>query len=478
MTRRPRRIILPCLIATAILACTLTPKATSANDADIDSIVAEDYEAELCGWGTHDSTPLEPETTCNYWQRRSHATRTSISFDESLATVAAAACAGAGVSIEQFVEPFAMVGPTVEKSLQSVQQFQNWWSAATAEAQAGDEADTAVSNIPSEDIGSGFQTSHVPVVDFDGEIPRASEIPGADPWPETLAAIEAQISQTFASPVDNASDFSDEPLAITFDSADVQQQLETLAAEEPVDASGFDTAAYGPSILLSDVPAGAATVGSSAMVFSMSEAYQPYDLAIRDLHAGGVLSMSKRPFCIRARVELPEFDLAFDRPDVPVAPAAAAGVERDADADSDFVVSGSADCVLDDWLWRASLALEEGGPVRKRLRPELAGQQIAALVVKHDQVARGIVDRLAALWPKADPPQPTAGALLLARAEALELSEQPQAGDAAFDAEQLAEVTAKLRDWVSAVETAASRWLPRLAQLPRNLTSLGPTSRR
>ena len=72
--------------------------------------IESEYVEELCGWGTHDSGPIR--------------SRTSASFESSLASVAATACASAGISFEQIVEPFAMVGPHVSDSMERVKEFQ------------------------------------------------------------------------------------------------------------------------------------------------------------------------------------------------------------------------------------------------------------------------------------------------------------------------------------------------------------------
>ncbi len=54
------------------------------------------------------------------------------SMDMSITAIAAAALASAGVSVEQIVEPFAMVGPYLDNSLEMVKDFQGWWETALA----------------------------------------------------------------------------------------------------------------------------------------------------------------------------------------------------------------------------------------------------------------------------------------------------------------------------------------------------------
>jgi hypothetical protein len=78
---------------------------------------------ELCGWvdvGTHDSETV-PTPAAQPSQPES---------DTTVAAIASAACASAGVSVQQIVEPFAMVGPYLDQSLQSVERFGRWWKDA------------------------------------------------------------------------------------------------------------------------------------------------------------------------------------------------------------------------------------------------------------------------------------------------------------------------------------------------------------
>ena len=230
------------------------------------------------------------------------------------------------------------------------------------------------------------------------------------------------------------------------------------------------------------------------MIFSIEEAYLPYDLAVRDYQADSLFSLAKRPFCIRARIELPEFDLAIDNvqpaePGDDVQPAE----PNDVVANSDFVISGSADCLLDDWMWRTTLALEPEGSIRKWLQPELVGQQLAVAMAKHDQVVFGLAERLASWWPESPQPAGDAGAQLLARAGAIESLGQQQNADshnadandhdalANEDAQQLVQAAAAIKQWVDTIEVAAatlkSRWLPRLARVSPN-EDLPASSRR
>ncbi len=496
MTRRPVRFLLSCFFAAAFSANILTTADTFADDTELDSIVAQEYEAELCGWGTHDSTPLDVTVKENQSSPTDSEAKT---FDSSLASIAAAAYAKTRVSVKQIVEPFAAVGPKISDSIKQVKAFQQWCVSAVERQVSTPAADPVVEPVVIENDVRSLWISHVPIVDFDG--PSLVNV-----WAEQLNLARSRDTLL----IDNTQDDNDaNPILDLRDDHSLQAEVddEKIQAEfseivvDPLDGIGAD-AAYGPSIL-EEIPAdeigvasqqeqnsgdspslasnelpASRTVGSSPMIFLMEEAYSPYDLAVRDLYASGVLSIAKRPFCIRARMDLPEHDLAFDQPEETTA------VKRDEiesqvvdQVEPEFVMSGSADCLLDDWVWRATLALEEGGAVRKWVRPEVVGRQVAALVAKHNRIAFGLADRLANVWPKSEQPEATAGALLLARAGAVEAGEDRQNAAAldADDTRQLAQAAATLKEWFSAAATMKSRWLPRLAEV---VPTTGKTSRR
>jgi hypothetical protein len=484
MIRRCHRFTWSCLIAVAALSASTLVSSRSLADDDFDSIVANDYEAELCGWATHDSCPFAvSEVSTEPTPADTTTPRPLANLDESLAALATAACASAGVSVEQIVEPFAMVGPHFQQSLQSVKNFQQWWENAAEQTNETSAVDPVVDEATNSGVPTA-QVNHVPIVDFAGEL--ADDEPEAENLAsvvETSAADAIEIAEVAEYPLSFEDDHCWMDHNWWLDQANddkIRGELAELAAKEPVDVLDNFDGAFGPSVLVESVEELATTiaaessmVGSSAMIFSLDEEYLPYDLAVRDYQAESLFSLAKRPFCIRARIELPEFDLAIDT-DQPAEPIEQA-------ADSDFVFAGSADCLLDDWMWRATLALEPGGSVRKWLRAELAGQQLAALLAKRVQLADEMAGQLASWWPESPQhPAGEAGAQLLARAGAVEAIDQESIADsqdadanptealANDDAEQLVQAAAAIKQWVNSIEAAAatwkSRWLPRLAQ--------------
>ncbi len=116
-----------------------TYSATSATPCDFEL----DGTEELCGWGddcplgTHDSSVLPTPAGLAIIPPAPVASPAAAStslLNKSVSAIATAAFASAGVSVEQIVEPFAMVGPYLDDSLQMVQDFQAWWETAQAEA--------------------------------------------------------------------------------------------------------------------------------------------------------------------------------------------------------------------------------------------------------------------------------------------------------------------------------------------------------
>ena len=133
-----RRVALRYLLT---FAATLAPILAGAGDFDcgseiVPSAVAStscDFELdgteELCGWGdycplaTHDSGVLPTPTAAAILPPAPTASipaASRSSLDTSVTAIATAALASAGVSVEQIVEPFAMVGPCLDNSLEMV----------------------------------------------------------------------------------------------------------------------------------------------------------------------------------------------------------------------------------------------------------------------------------------------------------------------------------------------------------------------
>ncbi len=382
------------------------------------AVIERECEQELCGWATHDSCPIAVTRV---------ATRTSSSFDTSIAAAAATACASVGISVEQIVEPFAMVGPQVVNSYQKVKQFQDWWRKTTetsieAQQQDDDVADEIAQSVPE---------SQDPVIKAD---------PGMIADREALAG-------------DGETDRRQ---------VELQSRINTLAKEEPIDIS-----LYGPSVLVVEEEvsderppapvnisdAALSQVGASAVIVSIEESYLPYDLSANDLRLWSVFPLVTEPFCIRSRFESETVSPRWDQRDDAVArepsavatepsavatePSAsdsgdlatvepAAASDSNPDDQSTLTTLGSADCLLDELIWNLDLALDRDSALQRWFTPRIYGQYLATFVIGSGRVAESAAARLAIVWPRSPEKKrlqkQTAGDQLLARAGAIEAS--------------------------------------------------------
>jgi hypothetical protein len=378
------------------------------------------YEEDLCGWATHDSCYVfDPEVAVPYPRI---ATRTSCSFDQSIAAAAATACATAGISVEQIVEPFAMVGPHVSDSMKRVKEFQQWWQKMIAEAQNVQPATPGPP--PESSISEGS--------------PKA-----LDTWREFGESIvERAVEPPFV----------------------VEEHIDRLALEEPVDVDP-----WGGSVLVADdsefylplpdppsIPdASVAQVGASPVIVSIDDTYWPYDLSARDLRVWSVFPLVTEPFCIRGRHDTQlssdswaDLDQATTERIIELSTEESVDTPLVADQPADVVyeaplIEGSADCLLDELVWQVTCAFDEHQDLKVWLRPHGIGQQIAEIAIRASRVAGTATERIAGLWPDAPPvveaKPATAGQQLLARAGAIEAAEPLAEADVAVPAASIAE---------------------------------------
>ncbi len=376
---------------------------------------ADDQEEELCGWATHDSCPIAAETI---------ASRTLAAFDRSIATAAATACAKAGISIEQIIEPLAMVQPQLSQapSDDSV--------TATADAKAGISVQEIIEPFIS--IGPQFAASLDQIKQF-------------QQWWKT--AIEASKAQQ-----QDVSETSTQASVASDAESSINDELQLLADEEPID---IDLDALGPSVLIlveeqtessSPAPvsipdASVSQVGASAIIVSLEDAYMPYDLSARDLRVWSVFPLVTEPFCIRSRTECEPIAPIWEDSEETVAADDSATDDDDelvlqAPTENSFTIHGSPDCLLDELIWNIEVTLLENS---HWLDPATYGDQLADFARQGTDVAESAAGSLASLWPNdeadtevlVEQDEPTAGDRLLARAEAVEAGETAEVVESA-----------------------------------------------
>ncbi len=365
MTPRPlasaRRVLTGCLCFLSIAVAPCFAKADQSAPSDVDS--AARYRnpchlelsgtEELCGWielGTHDSLPTPT-------RQIPVLPVSSIDTSVTVTALATAACASAGVHVEQIVEPFAMVGPYLDNSLEAVDKLQDWWNEAVAQAKA-----------------------------------------------QRTAEAQEKMAK------------SDE----------IDVRVDALAALEPVDVES-----YGPSVMTIVTEgdkrgedfeiANDMLVGSSPMIVTLEEAYLPYDLAANDIKFWSVVPVTTRPFCVRSRIEQPQATCMWKEARQIVGEAVQAVKASEA-----YAYCGSADCHLDDLIWKLDNLIADDSQFRKAVQPHAIGQRFAAIASSGNTLVKDATGLLASRWPEvtAEEASPSpAGAALLARAGVIDTVE-------------------------------------------------------
>ena len=331
------------------------------------------FEVETpCGWvelGTHDSLPA--------FQR----SRGTSGLTTDAATVAASVlCSKAGVAVQQIIEPFAMVGPYLEESLDVVEQFSRWWDASSTSQEAGD-----VGNAPWLDPAVGSPSASDPI-EFD------------------FLHVKTRRDQRLDLCL------REDPLNPTQFGASVLVSSLDQFPEQPFDEQ---VRSRRENVL----------VGCSPMIFTLEEHYMAYDMTRRDVKLWCVFPTTTRPFCIRrhaadfdAHPMWNEFDVAVERKTTLPAESLESQLQC------------SAYCVLEDWVVAMESWTLAESPVRRLLRPRQVGRHLAALFDRQSQLTGQAAAVLAKHWPevKADHPPSPAGAALLARAGATEKPPAPR----------------------------------------------------
>ena len=388
-------------------------------------------------------SPGEPSLTA-----RSTPSRTSSEFNSTLATIAASATAGNPVPFAQWTEPFALVGPDGKHTLEDVAAFQAWFDSGKQFV---------------EDLRSRFDNGYVPVVDFEGEIDSNTS-------PSVVVDQEQPVAEQNAV-------------------AEHEVIVEKETDPNPVDTSSM-------------------LVGSSPMIYTIEETYQSYDPPVADndpepsdeekvvvnavapvIWGEGILDPQHHPICIRSLIvdeepnwspleparkawagELVQSDLDQQDTDSNVetidqtAAADVADTQAE-DLSDDSLLTGSVDCLMGELIWKVSVILEDVSISDPWLRPKRLGHEMASLVVSGDRMVSRLASELGQAWPvppAVAEPIRGSGVKLLARAEAVERPAAERATDESLDQAQmqaqLAQVSAKLRQWVDVTQKFVRDW--------------------
>ena len=365
LTSQPCRLVASVFLLAVYLTGLPNRAAAATPDRDDDARANHCFEEpeELCGWvelGTHDSAPrLNPNAVV---------TDAEDAFDAAAGILACAVYAKAGVAVEQMIEPFVMLGPYLENSLDAVKQFQQWWDAAA-------------------DFDREYEAFASDLIKFDFLRVELA----MDRRLDLLAAMEPIDVQIYV---------------------DGKGQVDGKGFGPSVLVERFEGFREGPMALRSSVPRRDVLAGCSPMIFTLEETYAAYDLSERDVKLWSVFPTTTRPFCIRNRTS--DFDASpmwdqFDQV-----------VQTEPRSSPDSVATQfkcSAYCVLDDWVTRWEEFTADDSRVRQALRPQAIGQRLAGWLAQRDRLAGRAAIVLASQWRqgKPEPRLSPAGAALLAR---------------------------------------------------------------
>lgn len=185
------------------------------------------------------------------------------------------------------------------------------------------------------------------------------------------------------------------------DEAKLRADIDALAMEEPIDASGFVGSGFvgpiqppaQPSIVVEDLNP---LVGGSPIVMTIRvEEYLAYDLAPRDMMVWALPSM-RRTFCIREQLDRAAQAAMWNEADNEIA----AGSLWQSTAD---LVQSSPECLMDDLLCRVHAATHSVDFIALS-QPRSIGRSIGSLVRSSTRAAGETFRSIAVRMPKSDAP--------------------------------------------------------------------------
>ena len=297
--------------------------------------------------------------------------------DNAITAIAAAACAATGVSVEQIVEPFAMVGPYMDDSAELVQSFNQWWGSALERAKA----------IQAAEESDPIENDPIVIAEYDEDMKAITALEPIDVEPSTAVDEPASYAALGASVLS-------EPIPAT------------KPAEKAVALAGIEVS---PRDLL---------VGGSAMIVTLKEEPVGYDWTAHNLKLWNHFPNSSQPFCVLDRALEFDHDPMWQEFDDAMKPAA---IEEIADAQE---TQESIDRLVTRIATIASRLSHRDLDAQEETSEgiESLGQRVAALAFHSEQLANRTARLISAAWPQAAPdPEPSvSGEALLARAGALD----------------------------------------------------------
>ncbi|WP_144059503.1 hypothetical protein [Rhodopirellula sallentina] len=348
-----------------------------ADTASVETKPNADASNIVAAVGTHDSVPV---VIANETLSTPTAHRTSSQFNEMIAAAVSATAAKVGISVEQFLEPFAMVGPLASKPLATTPLAEKPANDAEATTEipvdAVEESAIAVTTKPANPIADepvqSVLTESVPSAQQLAEAVALNRWWQDETIDETDNEILNEIVQTEieTSIVENVVENAVENIAEDI----VENTVESVVEEESTDLAD--------ALVANDLED--KFVGSAPVIVTIQEAYSPYDIAKRDLEMEYLDLTTVQPIHPKNYVSLPADDaLALEDADTveiakefeseeletedavaktedgTAAEIEVAQVDNNAAADDiEEVVAVSPDCLLDEWIHTASIWTE------------------------------------------------------------------------------------------------------------------------
>ena len=315
---------------------------------------------DTCGWGTHDTCPDLYRDSLIVDDEASHDTHDEANSDQATSTspfvtavetVAKTVGSNVGVSVQQMLEPFAMVGPDANSSLAEIAFLMKYRSSSLIDDQNqvternSSQKEVVGADPNTRDIGARGATaqddvdfdvvSYVPFFDFDECLPSHDPWEESDPWAKTLAsAVEVGTFDSVESGEQVRLDWrshDDARFGVVGSEDVIRLHLDTLAMQQPADeidaeqlalastakdakANAIAVASTAPQEAgsrdkpeptfdgTSDDPA--ALVGSGAVIVTLPEVYLPFDLAVRDRKLRNLFPLDSGYACFLTRTKL------------------------------------------------------------------------------------------------------------------------------------------------------------------------------
>ena len=436
-----------------------------------------EYWEDWCGWGTHDSCPVdytkeldavaarekdESEVSFEKLQKTAgeHSELAQSQLAESqlideeddsipVFALAESLAQSTGVSIQQVIEPFAMVTPFAQSSLEQIAELQRSAVKIAEEIAAREVAqeaakieakkarEKAIRQQIANDAFRSLGDDQLDLVVLDNDKQDVKAIRSVE---KSVKRFD-EILLSGGSTPPNWDTRDDRTFDVVSSGDMFRSELDSLAAEEPIDVF-----IHGPSVLKTPAetlasqanpPTSKPLIGSSPVIATIDESYMPYDIASRDLRIWPYHTTPIKPYCIVNRnnhVEdfawWPDEDSASNTQNkeqaIETVTSVDSSVEEVTSVDSSVeevvLVETSVECLVDEIVWKFDNAISSLAQRKKQFSPRRMGRRIGRLTGSPAIATQRAINAIARFWPESGTVESSTQASkeLLARAEAIE----------------------------------------------------------